>query len=133
MERAPPTGLVCGQGADELFLGYAHYRNLSAEDAEQRSLEDMTRLREDDWPRTARLAEVVGKSIVAPYLSPSFEEAVRRVPIDLRLPGAHPKQFLREWAMSRGLPPQLAGRPKKALQYGSGVDALVRSLRRSVR
>jgi asparagine synthetase B (glutamine-hydrolysing) len=90
IERAPPAHLVCGQGADELFLGYAHFQHLSAPEAERRSIEDMARLREVDWPRTLRVADRAGKTLVAPYLSRSFEEAVRQVPPDLRLPRGRP-------------------------------------------
>lgn len=128
---APSPRLVCGQGVDELFLGYAHYRNLGGAEAERRSREDLSRLREIDLPRTRRIAEKAGKEVIAPYLSPAFEDGARRVPVDLRLPGDLPKRFFREWAMTRGLPAELALRPKKAVQYGSGVDALVRRLRRS--
>jgi asparagine synthase (glutamine-hydrolysing) len=125
--------LLCGQGADELFLGYAHYRRLSAEEAERRSSEDLSRLRGSDWPRTRRIAEECGKEVLAPYLSPAFEEQARRVPVDLLLPREMPKRFFREWAVERGLPRELAERPKKAVQYGSGVDALVRAMRRPAR
>jgi asparagine synthase (glutamine-hydrolysing) len=127
-----PSLLVCGQGVDELFLGYSHYRNLDGAEAERRAVEDLKRLRETDWPRTQRIAEKLGKRIVAPYLAPAFEARATRVPIDLRLPREMPKRFFREWAVGRGLPPELALRPKKALQYGAGVEALVRARRRSV-
>jgi len=133
IESASPRELVCGQGADELFLGYAHYRALDGADAERRSREDLDRLHGTDWPRTQRIAEKAGKKIYAPYLSSPFEESARRVPVNLRLPGDLPKRFFREWALERGLPSELAYRPKKALQYGSGVSALIRELRRSGR
>ena len=133
IDRAGPTTLVCGQGVDELFLGYAHYRGLSANEAERRSLEDLERLHRTDWPRTLRIAEKAGKSLVAPYLSGDFERCALQVPIDRRLPRDLPKRFLREWALERGLPAKLAYRPKKALQYGTGVSALIRARRRAVR
>lgn len=133
IDEASPSRLVCGQGVDELFLGYAHYRLLGEAEAERRSRDDLSRLHETDWPRTQRIADKVGKEIVAPYLHRVFEEKARLIPIDLRLPRDLPKRFFREWAMERGLPPELAGRPKKAVQYGSGVDALVRALRRAER
>jgi asparagine synthase (glutamine-hydrolysing) len=133
IEQAAPTLLVCGQGVDELFLGYAHYRTLAASEAERRSREDLDRLRTTDWPRTQRIAEKAGKAIVAPYLSTAFEEAARQVPVDLRLPRELPKRFFREWACSRGLPSELAYRPKKALQYGTGVATLLRKRDRGER
>ncbi len=133
IEQAPPDRLVCGQGADELFLGYAHYRNLAGPEAERRSRDDLERLRESDWPRTQRIAEKAGKTIFAPYLSSAFEEAARRVPVDLRPPRDLPKRFFRDWALERGLPAELAERPKKALQYGTGVSSLLRDQRRAER
>jgi len=130
IELASPPRLVCGQGVDELFLGYAHFRELSAADAGRRSREDLARLRGTDWPRTERIAHLAGKSIVAPYLSAEFEKAALDVPVELRLPGDAPKGFFREWAVRRGLPEELAARPKKAVQYGSGVETLLREMRR---
>jgi asparagine synthase (glutamine-hydrolysing) len=132
IDRATSTRLVCGQGVDELFLGYAHYRDLASAAAEERSEADLERLHRVDWPRTQRIAEKAGKTIFAPYLSPTFEACARRVPIDLRLPRDLPKRFFREWAVERGLPFELAWRPKKALQYGTGVSALVRARNRAV-
>ena len=125
-ELASPARLVCGQGVDELFLGYSHYQTLDEDGAARRSDSDLRRLRDDDWPRTVRIARRAGKEVVAPFLAEAFESAARRVPIALRLPGNAPKQFFREWAMARGLPAALALRPKKAIQYGSGIDALRR-------
>jgi len=133
IELVPPEKLVCGQGVDELFLGYAHYRDLGEPEAEVRSLEDLARLRTSDWPRTQQIARTVGKEILAPYLHPPFVEAALRVPVSYRLPGKLPKGFFRRWAVDRGLPEALSRRPKKAMQYGSGVDRLVRSMRRTER
>jgi asparagine synthase (glutamine-hydrolysing) len=131
IERAEPTELVCGQGVDELFLGYAHFRSLSEATSEQRSHDDLARLQDSDWPRTLGVAQSVGTKLHAPYLSPGFVAASLRIPISLRIPRDQPKRFFREWAVSRGLPADLALRPKKAMQYGSGVDALLRGVRRS--
>jgi len=130
IENADADHLVCGQGADELFLGYAHFRGLSGEQAELRARKDLDRLRRVDWPMTEAVAAQWGKTIVAPFLSADFERAALRIPIELRQPREAAKPLFRDWARSRGLPPELAVRPKKALQYGSGVDALLRAARR---
>lgn len=129
VQRAPVRGLVCGQGADELFLGYAHYRGLSTVDARLRSERDLDRLLRDEWPRSQRIAHRLGKTVEAPYLDPGFIEAALRVPIALRLPDPVPKAFFRNWALHRGLPRVLAQRPKRALQFGSGVDRILRRVR----
>jgi asparagine synthase (glutamine-hydrolysing) len=129
VERAPVRTLLCGQGADELFLGYAHYRGLSAPDAARRSEQDLEQVLKDDWPRSRRIARRLGKTVEAPYLDPRFVDAAVRVPIALRLPDPAPKGFLRDWARHRGLPAELAQRPKRALQFGSGVDRVLRRSR----
>lgn len=126
LERALPGTVVCGQGADEMFLGYAHFRGLGAEDAARRSEEDLRRLTEEDWPRSQRIARRWGRLIEAPYLHPEFVGAARATPIERRLPGSLTKEFFRAWARHRGLPQELTQRPKRALQYGSGIDRALR-------
>jgi asparagine synthase (glutamine-hydrolysing) len=129
VQRAPVRTLLCGQGADELFLGYAHYRGLSASDAKRRSEQDLEHVLADDWPRSQRIARRFGRTVEAPYLERAFVEAALRVPIVLRLPQPVPKAFFRRWARHRGLPEVLAERPKRALQFGSGVDRILRRSR----
>jgi len=126
VRRAPTGTLLCGQGADELFLGYAHYRGLTAPDAERRSTEDLDQVVADDWPRSVHAARRLGRSVHAPYLGPEFVAAARSVPVALRVPDPVPKGFFRDWARHRGLPEALAARPKRALQYGSGIDRILR-------
>lgn len=127
LSRAGPSEVLCGQGADELFLGYAHYRGLGAGEAERRSSEDRRRLTEDAWPRSERIAARFGKTIAAPYLDPTFVRAALAVPIEVRMPRPVAKSFFRAWARHRGLPEALTGRPKRAMQYGSGVDRVLRA------
>ena len=118
---------VCGQGADELFLGYAHFRGLGPAEAEARSNEDWQRLLLDDWPRAQRIAALFARRIGAPYLDPAFAAVARSVPIDRRMPGSEAMGYFRAWARHRGLPEALARRPKRAMQFGTGVDRVLRS------
>lgn len=127
LERAHATEVVCGQGADELFLGYAHYGGLGPAEAARRSEEDRRQLLEGDWPRTQRIATRLGRRIAAPYLDPDFVRAALDAPIERRLSRSEPKAYFRSWARHRGLPPELSARPKRAMQYGSGVDRVLRA------
>jgi asparagine synthase (glutamine-hydrolysing) len=120
---APVTDVVCGQGADELFLGYAHFRGLAPALAEERVARDLDRLQQHDWPRSVRIAETLGRRLHAPFLDPEFVRAARAVPIVDRLPSAESKGWWRAWALRRGVPAELVRRPKRALQFGTGVDA----------
>jgi asparagine synthase (glutamine-hydrolysing) len=117
---------LCGQGVDELFLGYRHFAGLRAAEAAAREQRDLDRLLADDWPRSERIATSLGRRLLAPYLTSAVVRAARSVPIDLRLPGNEPKGIFRRWAVARGLDPALASRPKRALQYGSGIDRWLR-------
>lgn len=121
--------VLCGQGADELFLGYAHFRSLSEADAAERARLDLDRLEREDWPRAIRLASIFGRRLSAPFLDSRFVAAARSVPVGLRLPSPVPKSFLRAWARRRGVPSAIVDRPKKAMQFGTGVDRWLRARR----
>ncbi len=129
LDRSPEAPVVCGQGADELFLGYAHFRGLGAEDAERRAQRDLASLRDVDWPRAQRAAKSLGREVSAPYLATEFARAALSVPVERRLPAEEPKRLFRAWAIRRGLPPAIARRPKRALQFGSGVARVLRRKR----
>lgn len=128
MEATPPGVVLCGQGADELFLGYAHFRGLTAAAADARREEDLERLRHFDWPRAERIAGELDRPLRAPFLEPTVVDAVRATDPAAHLPrGVVAKPLLRSVALALGVPEELAQRPKKAFQFGSG---LARSLRR---
>lgn len=122
---ATPGPVLCGQGADELFLGYSHFRGLDPTAAEARSAADLEKLCTRDGPRVEAIADLLGCRLVSPYLDAAFVAAARALPIEARLPDGQPKGFFRRWAVHRGLPLEIAERPKRAMQYGSGVARLL--------
>lgn len=126
-ERFPHRCLLLGQGADELFGGYAHFAPLSPEEALERSNTDLARLREHDWPDTLEIARRSEVELAAPFLDPEFIRTVALVPTPLRFEGGDRKPLLRRIARAAGLPEAIAGSPKKAMQYGSGVAKFLRS------
>jgi asparagine synthase (glutamine-hydrolysing) len=121
LARAETGPVLCGQGADELFLGYAHFAGLTAAAAGGRSESDLRVLTDIDGPCAARIARSLGHDLVTPYLEPEFVRAALGVPVELRMPAPVPKALFRRWARHRGLPAAVADRPKRALQYGSGI------------
>jgi asparagine synthase (glutamine-hydrolysing) len=120
--------VLVGQGADELFGGYAHYRGLSPEEFLRRQAADWDRLLGSDWPDTVALGRTFGRSLSAPFLDPGFSAVARPLGRPAPPEGEPTKPALREWALHRGVPRSIALRPKKAIQYGSGIAGLVRSL-----
>jgi asparagine synthase (glutamine-hydrolysing) len=133
LAHSDPGPALCGQGIDELFLGYAHFRDLSASDAKARSARDWTTLTDVDGPLAIAIGRELDRELVAPYLGPAFVRAALEIPIERRLPGGEPKALFRRWARSRGLPAPVAERPKRAFQYGSGIARLLEAARPDAR
>ena len=120
--------LVAGQGVDELFLGYAHFRHRSGPELERRYREDLRALSEREWPRAQTIARSMGHEVLAPFLDPELRAACEQLPLSVRAPGEETKPWFRAWAQSRGVPSVVAHRPKKALQFGSGIDRILRKV-----
>lgn len=121
LRRSHNLRVLCGQGADELFLGYAHFAPLRGGRLAERAKADLHRLQNHDWPLTCRLAKEAGHDLKAPYLDEAFLALVEAIPLESRRKPGQPKALLREVALQLGLPASIAARPKKALQYGSGI------------
>ncbi len=126
LDLAGSGPVLCGQGADELFLGYAHFRGLSASKASELRKVDLRRLKEEDWPLALRMGRTYDAELRAPYLDKDFSTAVLAIPIEAMVAPVQTKPFLRAWARHRGLPENLASRSKRAFQYGSGVRTIIR-------
>lgn len=126
--QTPPGRLLLGQGADELFWGYARFERLDVATATAEAASALHSLLEEELPLTRRLAGELGRVLVLPYLEPGWLEAVLRVPPHFHLPSRSRKPVLRQIAARLGLPASLVETPKKAIQYGSGISAALRSI-----
>lgn len=129
LEATSTAAVACGQGADELFLGYAHFRGLSDADAERQRAKDLDRLLTEDWPRTTALASRKSRTIASPFLDPAFLRELRDLPVARLRYGAGTKPILRQLGRDIGLPAEITDRPKRAFQYGSGIEKLLRGVR----
>ncbi len=128
LDTARTRYVACGQGADELFLGYAHFEGTSDLEAERRRRGDLARLVEEDWPCSQQLAGRHARTLVSPFLEPRFFRHYSKLPIPELRSGLDRKHLLRQLARSVALPPELVGRPKRAFQYGSGIEKALRRL-----
>ncbi|MHB8352132.1 MAG: asparagine synthase C-terminal domain-containing protein [Thermoplasmata archaeon] len=128
-ERLPGRTLVTGQGADELFGGYARYDGLDPATAGEISARDLKQLLEMDWPQTCELARAHRIDLHAPFLDPEVRAAVAEIPLRERFDPLERKGYLRRIARANGLPESMAGAPKKAIQYGSGISRVLRRIR----
>jgi asparagine synthase (glutamine-hydrolysing) len=109
--------VLSGQGADELFGGYARY--LTSGDLGSELDRDFIALQQQ-IVRDQMVAALHTTRFSLPYLDCRVVRAARTIPADKKVREGIRKWPLREVA-ARHIPPEIAWREKKALQYGSGV------------
>ena len=116
--------LMCGQGADEVFGGYARFRKNNAVNNLSKEIENLNKRLID---REERIAEIFNLKLSCPYL---YEDVIRAATLfseEERI-GDIGKVPLRQAAKILGLPKEIADRKKKAAQYGSGSQKAIRNI-----
>lgn len=117
--------LYVGQGADELFGGYAKVARAPTDDrvaAEtvRGARDEVLASLPDQAARDVPVLRAAGVDPVTPYLHDRVVRAALSLPGSLLVDGETRKVALRAVAADR-LPADVADRPKKAMQYGSLV------------
>lgn len=121
------TRVLAGQGADELFGGYARYLSSPDLAAElERDFADHGRQR----TRDQAVAALHGAYFSMPYLDIRVVRAARAIPAEERVRGGVRKRPLRAVA-ERHIPIEIARAEKKAMQYGSGIWRTIQRLARN--
>ncbi len=114
--------LMCGQGADEVFGGYARYR----ESIQKTNLDEETKSLLEIIPnREQKISKLFGLKLSCPYLSEEVIQASKLYSQKQHI-GIVGKEKLREAAIGIGLSEEIAYRKKKAAQYGSGSQKVMK-------
>ncbi|MBN2734137.1 MAG: asparagine synthase [Methanomicrobiaceae archaeon] len=118
--------IIAGQGADELFGGYARYLDTeSIEDTLKSDFESLER----QGRRDQAVAEKNGTYISCPYLDVRVVRAAKALPPESMVTDGIRKYPLRKVA-SMHMNEDFAFYGKKAMQYGSGIMKEIQKLAR---
>jgi len=116
--------VISGQGADELFGGYHRYLSMNAEMRAYEMEMDIEFLRREGIKRDIAIANEFRKKLITPYLSEEIVKFALTLPPEWKIKGDVRKFILRECARQLSL--STAEREKKAIQYGSGFEKVLR-------
>ncbi|MBR0472058.1 MAG: asparagine synthetase B [Methanosphaera sp.] len=121
--------ILSGQGADELFTGYNRYKRKYKN--KTKLLDELTHdlnnmyhvnLERDDKATMANSIE-----LRVPYMDKQIIKTAIKIPINYMLHSEEDnirKHILRDIAQELGVPEYIAYRPKKAAQYGTGIEKI---------
>jgi asparagine synthase (glutamine-hydrolysing) len=119
------TIVFSGQGADELFAGYAKYRNMEKERLECELRKDAEELRSKGIGLDRAIARHLNKRLITPFLSDDVFTFALALPLERKINIDGNKLVLRDVARLLGLG-EIAERKKRAAQYGSGTAKAMR-------
>ena len=119
-----------GQGADELFGGYKRYLKSFVDDTLNYDIrEDISNMYHVNLERDDACSMLNGVELRLPFLDKNLVELALNIQDNKKIVSMHDdmrKSILRKIAFEEGLDYEIAYRPKKAAQYGTGIDKILR-------
>ncbi len=127
--------LLSGQGADELFGGYARYEEAASSSKLGEMLQyDLEHIAGNNLERDDAAAMAHGVEMRVPYLDLAVIDISQRIDTSLKV-HFDGKDYIRKYILrflsEKYLPDEIASAPKKAIQYGTGVQKTLEKLAKS--
>lgn len=116
--------VLTGEGADELFAGYAYHRGYRLGSLQRELDRLLANLHRVNLQRVDRMSMAHGLEARVPFLDTGFIRLARAVPMRLKLGQEHQKLILRR-AAARVLPESIAWREKAQFDEGTGARDLL--------
>lgn len=137
-EKASDLGfrvMLAGQGADELFGGYKRYLSncLRYSEGELRRImsNDVIHMYEKNFERDSKICSFHNVELRLPFASYPIAKFAISLSPKLKIKSSKDylrKHVLRQAAENLGLPHVIANKPKKAIQYATGVNKTLKKL-----
>jgi asparagine synthase (glutamine-hydrolysing) len=129
--------LLAGQGADELFGGYQRYvkdyLSCGEEKVNKTMFNDVVKLHESNIERDVKICNFHDVELRLPFASYEIAEFALSLPLKLKIEkkaGSLRKLVLRKVAENMGLPASISEKPKRAVQYSTGINDALKQMAR---